>query len=39
MLLKLGIEIGSVNLITLLRKWAMWEVANVKILAFLCTCW
>ena len=43
MLLKLGIEIGSAincfNGLNCLHKWAMWKVANGKILALLFTCW
>ena len=39
MLLKRGLEIGSANMIKWLRKWAIWEVANDKILLLLFRCW
>ena len=38
MLLKRGIEIGSANTIKLWHKWAMWEMANGKILALVFRC-
>ena len=37
MLLKRGLEIGSANKIK--HKWAIWEVANDKMLVLLFRCW
>ena len=39
MLLERGFEIGSANMIKLVAKWAIWEVANGKILVLLLRCW
>ena len=42
MLLKRRLEIGSTNMIKLIgwwHKWAIWEVANGKMLVILFRCW
>ena len=39
MILKRGLEIGSANKIKLEDKWAIWEVANGKMLVLLFRCW
>ena len=39
MLLKRILKIGSASMINWLHKWAIWEVANGKILVLLFRCW
>ena len=39
MILKYGLEIGSANKIKVVHKWAIWEVANGKMLVLLFRCW
>ena len=39
MLLKRGLEIGSANKLNWWHIWAIWEVANGKMLVLLFRCW